>query len=63
MASAITSVFLGLTVMIGATAVSIWVLKACCGSCNHSYERIDGYNNKKIILVCSKCGKIKKIRK
>ena len=33
------------------------------GSCKHSYERIDDCNNKKMILICRKCGKIKKIRK
>lgn len=31
--------------------------------CKHSYERIDTCNDKKMILVCSKCGKIKKLRK
>ena len=31
--------------------------------CNHSYERIDTANDKKMVLVCRKCGKIKKLRK
>lgn len=31
--------------------------------CEHSYERIDTCNDKKMILVCRKCGKIKKLRK
>lgn len=38
------------------------VLKVC-DSCNHCYERIDTCNDKKMILVCSRCGKIKKLRK
>ena len=32
-------------------------------SCKHSYERIDSTNDKNMILVCRKCGKIKKLRK
>ena len=32
-------------------------------SCNHCYERIDTCNDKKMVLVCSRCGKIKKLRK
>lgn len=31
--------------------------------CSHSYERLDTCTDKKIILVCRKCGKIKKLRK
>ena len=31
--------------------------------CNHSYERVDTCNDKKMILVCRKCGKIKKLSK
>ena len=31
--------------------------------CLHSYERIDTCNDKKMILVCRRCGKIKKLRK
>lgn len=33
------------------------------GPCHHSYERIDTCNDKKCILVCRRCGKIKKLRK
>jgi hypothetical protein len=33
------------------------------GPCRHSYERIDNCNDKKCILVCRKCVKIKKLRK
>ena len=40
----------------------IWVTSPQCG-CNHSYERIDDCNDKKMILVCRRCGKIKKLRK
>ena len=43
-------------------ALSILVMKVC-DSCNHSYERIDTCNDKKMILVCHRCGKIKKLRK
>ena len=32
-------------------------------TCHHSYERVDTCNDKKMILVCRKCGKIKKLRK
>ena len=31
--------------------------------CYHSYERVDTCNDKKMVLVCRKCGKIKKLRK
>ena len=58
----LTVVFLSLAVMFGVTTVSVWIVKAC-NSCNHSYERIDGVNDKKMILICRKCGKIKKLRK
>lgn len=58
----ILSVFLDIAVAIGAAAVSIWIIKAC-EPCNHSYERIDDANDKKMILVCRRCGKIKKLRK
>ena len=34
-----------------------------CNSCKHSYERIDTCKDKKMILVCRRCGKIKKLRK
>lgn len=32
-------------------------------NCKHSYERMDDCNDKKMILVCRRCGKIKKLRK
>ena len=32
-------------------------------SCKHSYERMDNCNDKKMIFVCRRCGKIKKLRK
>lgn len=57
---------LGIVVALIATAIvvglSLLVLKVC-DSCNHSYERIDTCNDKKMVLVCSRCGKIKKLRK
>ena len=31
--------------------------------CYHSYERVDTCNDKKIVLVCRECGRIKKLRK
>ena len=31
--------------------------------CKHSYERIDTCNDKNMILVCRRCGKIKKLKK
>ena len=62
MIEALLSVFLGFSVMAGVVALSILVMKAC-DSCNHSYERIDGVNDKKMILVCHRCGKIKKMKK
>lgn len=49
-------------IMVGVVALSIWVMKAC-DPCRHAYERIDTYNDKKIILVCRRCGKIKKLKK
>ena len=62
MIEAIVAVTLGITVMSGVVALSIWVMKAC-DSCKHSYERIDDCNDKKMILICRRCGKIKKLRK
>ena len=43
--------------------LTIVAYKLTDGSCKHSYERIDDYNDKKMILICRKCGKIKKLRK
>ena len=62
MVGVIFSIFLGLAVVVGVVALSIWVVKTC-DSCNYSYERIDSVNDKKMILVCRRCGKIKKLRK
>ena len=62
MIEAIVAVVLGIIVIGGVVALSIWVMKAC-DSCKHSYERIDNCNDKNMILVCRKCGKIKKLRK
>ena len=58
----IVSVILDTIVMVVILALSIWIMKAY-DSCTHSYERIDDYNDKKMVLVCRKCGKIKKLRK
>jgi hypothetical protein len=62
MIEAIVAVVLGIIAMCGVIALSIWVLKVCY-PCHHSYERIDTYDDKKMILVCRRCGKIKKLRK
>ena len=62
MIEVILSVVLAIAVTASIGALSIWVMKAC-DSCKHSYERIDDYNDKKMILVCRRCGKIKKLRK
>lgn len=43
--------------------LTIVAYKLTDGSCNHSYERIDNCNDKKMVLVCRRCGKIKKLRK
>lgn len=62
MIEVVISVALGIIAMCCVVALSIWAMKAC-DPCNHSYERINDYNDKKIILVCYKCGKIKKWKK
>ena len=62
MIEAILSVVLAIIAMAIVIALSIWVMKTC-NSCKHSYERIDNCNDKKIVLVCHHCGKIKKLRK
>ena len=62
MIEAVIAVTLSIIAMGGVVALSIWVMKAC-DSCKHSYERIDDCNDKKMILVCRRCGKIKKLRK
>ena len=43
-------------------SVTIWICKAT-EPCRHAYERIDDYNDKKMIFICRKCGKIKKLKK
>lgn len=62
MIEVILSVVLAIAAMASIGALSIWIMKAC-DPCRHSYERIDDYNDKKMILVCRRCGKIKKLRK
>ena len=62
MIEAILSVVLATIAMAIIVALSIWVIKAC-DPCKHSYERADDCNDKKMILVCRRCGKIKKLRK
>lgn len=62
MVEVILSFVLSITVMAIIAALSIWVMKAC-DPCTHSYERIDDYNDKKMVLVCRRCGKIKRLRK
>ena len=56
-------IFIALLVGIGVLLVlSLWAYNAI-DPCRHSYERVDTCNDKKMILVCRKCGKIKKLRK
>lgn len=62
MIEAAIAVILSLIVVGSVIALSTWVMKAC-NYCNHSYERVDTCNDKKMILVCRRCGKIKKLRK
>lgn len=62
MMEVILSVVLTIIVMVSIAALSIWIMKAC-KSCNHSYERIDDYNDKRMVLVCRRCGKTKRLRK
>lgn len=57
---------LGIVGVILLFAVGI-VLLAILGTkmltpCYHSYERVDTCNDKKMILVCRECGKIKYLR-
>lgn len=58
----ILSFVLSIIVTVIVFALGICVMKAC-NSCTHSYERVDFDNDKKMVLVCRKCGKIKKLRK
>jgi hypothetical protein len=44
------------------SGVIVWIYKPS-HYCNHSYERVDIYNNKKMTLVCKRCGKIKRFKK
>ena len=62
MIEAIIPVILAIVATGAIVGMSVWVVKVC-DPCNHSYERIDTPNDKKMILVCHYCGKIKKIRK
>jgi uncharacterized membrane protein YqhA len=43
-------------------AMAIWCYKAA-DTCHHVYERVDTCNDKRMILICRECGKIKKLRK
>ncbi len=62
MVEAVIAAVLSIMVTGGVIALSIWNVKAC-DSCKHSYERVDTCNDEKMILICRKCGKIKKLRK
>ena len=62
MIEAVVAIVLGIITIDSVVALSIWVVKYC-DSCKHSYERIDTYNDKRMILVCRRCGKIKRLRK
>ena len=62
MMEAILSVVLSIAATAIIVALCIWVVKAC-NPCPHSYERIDDCNDKKMVLVCRRCGKIKSLRK
>ena len=62
MIEAVVAVALSIIVMGSVIALSIWIMKAW-DSCKHSYERVDTAKDKKMILVCCRCGKIKKLRK
>lgn len=62
MVEAVLSVALAIIAMAFVVALALLVLKIC-DSCNHCYERIDTCNDKKMILVCRRCGKIRKLRK
>lgn len=62
MLEAILSVVLAIIAMAIVVALSVWVMKAC-DSCKHAYERVDDCNDKKMVLVCRRCGKIKKLKK
>jgi uncharacterized membrane protein YqhA len=42
--------------------VIVWACRVI-DPCNHCYERIDDCNDKRMILVCRRCGKIRKLRK
>ena len=63
MIEVILSVVLAITATASVIVLSTWVIIKACDSCNHCYERIDNCNDKKMILVCRYCGKIKKLRK
>ena len=57
-------IFIGSVIaLISAVAgVIIWVDRST-DPCCHSYERVDTCNDKRMILVCRKCGKIKQLIK
>ena len=62
MMEAILSVVLSIAATAIIVALCIWAVKAY-NPCAHSYERIDDCNDKKMVLVCRRCGKIKSLRK
>jgi hypothetical protein len=62
MVETVLSVVLAIITTAFVVALALLVMKMC-ESCNHYYERIDTCNDKKMIFVCCRCGKIKKLRK
>ena len=46
----------------GMCGLAVWASNSMT-DCSHSYERVDTCNDKKMIFVCRKCGKIVKLRK
>ena len=55
-----------IAILTSATALVVGATILICRfayPCNHSYERVDTCNDKNMILVCRKCGKIKKLSK
>ena len=57
-------IFIGsvIALMSAVAGVVIWIDRST-DPCAHSYERVDTCNDKRMILVCCKCGKITKLRK
>ena len=63
MLETVVAVFLAILAMAAVVGISWFVMWACNKEpCLHTFEKF-AENDKRIVLVCERCGKVKKVRK